>query len=95
MIQESGQENQFGYLLEMYSNPLCQLGVLTSDSFSERMTSASNVLVDTYWLHLHDEMTDKMILLCVSKRFMEIVRTKKYFSSEIFSSILSDESPKV
>ena len=43
-------------------------------------------------MHLNDEMIDKMIVLRVNKRLMERVRTKKAFSSAMFSNILSDES---
>ena len=59
------------------------------------MASAANLLVDTHWLHLNDEMTDKMIFLRVNKRLMERVRTKKAFSSVMFGNILSDESTHV
>ena len=67
----------------------------TSESFSERMTSAVNLLIDTYRFHLNDEMIDKMIASRVSKRFMERVRTKYNFSSVMFGNILSDASAKV
>ena len=59
---------------------------------SERMTSAANLLVDTHRLHLNDEITDKVIVLRVNKIFMKIVRTKKAFSSVMYSNILSDKS---
>ena len=53
--------------------------MLTSDIFSERVTSAANLLVETHWLHLNDEMIDNIIVLRMSKRFMERVRAKKDF----------------
>ena len=40
----------------MCCNSAVQLGALTSESFSERMISAAILLVDTYRLHLNDEM---------------------------------------
>ena len=79
LIKESGEEHKFGCLPEMFYNSPCQLGVLNSESFSERMTSAANLLVDTHWLHLNDDMINKLIILCMNKKFMERVRTKKSF----------------
>ena len=61
LMQESGEERKFGHLPEMCCNSPCQLGALTSDSFSERMISVANLLFDTCRLHLNDEMIDKMI----------------------------------
>ena len=69
--------------------------MLTSDSFSERMITSANFLVETHWFHLNDEITDEMIVLRMNKTFMKRVITKKAFSSRIFGSILSDESAKV
>ena len=94
-IQESGEERQFGSLPEMFSNSPYQLDVLTSESFSERMISTANLLVDTHHLHLNDGMIDKLIVLRMNKRFMERVRSKKVFSSVMFDKILSNESEKV
>ena len=82
-------------MLETRCDSPCQLGVLTSESFSQRMMSAANLLVDTRRLHLNNEMADKMITLHMSKRLMERVRTKNDFSSAMFGSILSDGSAKV
>ena len=92
--QESGEECQFGCLSEMCCNYPCQLGALTSESFSEIIISTANLLVDTHQLHLNDDMIDKLNFLCVNKRFMEIVRSKKFFSSIMFGSIESDQSAK-
>ena len=79
LIEESGEEYKFGHLTEMCCNSPCKLGTLTSESFSERMKSVHNLLVNTHRIHLDDEMTDKIIVLRMSKRFMERVRTKKAF----------------
>ena len=79
LIQESGQERQFGCLSETCCDSSCQLGVLTSESFSKRMTGAANLIVDTHRLYLNDELIEKMIVLRMSKRFMERVRTKNVF----------------
>ena len=95
LIQESREEYQFGCLPEMFCNCTCQLGVLTYKSFSERMISAANLLVDAHRLHLNDDMIDKLIILRMDKRFMERVRSKKVFSSIIIGNIESDQSAKV
>ena len=95
LIQESGEELQFGCLPEMCFNSPCQLGVLTSESFSERMISIANLLVETHWLHLNDKMIDKLIVLRMSKRFMERVGSKNVFSLVMFGNVLSHESAKV
>ena len=75
LIEENGEDP----LPEMcYDSPF-QLGTLTSESFSERMVSVPNLLVDTHRLRLDDEHIDKMIVLCMSKRFVERARTKRRF----------------
>ena len=61
LIQESEEEYQFGFLPEMLCDSPCQRGTLTSESFSERMISVANLLVDTHRLHLNGEIIDKMI----------------------------------
>ena len=48
LMQESGEERTFGCLPEMHCNSPCQLGVLTSERFYERMISDANLLVDTH-----------------------------------------------
>ena len=63
MIQESGEERQFACLPEIYCNSLVQLGVLTSESFSERTISTANLLVDTHRLNLNDDIIDKRVVL--------------------------------
>ena len=47
-IEEIVRERKFGYLPEMCCDSPCQLGVLTSESFSERMISVANLLADTH-----------------------------------------------
>ena len=95
LIQESREERRFECLLEMRSNSPCQLGVLTSESFSYAIIITANILVGIYWLHLNDDMIDKLIALRMNKRFVEKVRSKKVFSSVIFGNIESNESEKV
>ena len=95
LIQESGEECQFGHLPEMCCNSPSQLSVLTSESFSERIISTANLLVETHRLHLNDDMIDRIIVLRMNKRFMERVRSKNIFSSVMFGNIMSGESAKV
>ena len=69
--------------------------MLTSESFSERMISAANLLFDTHQLYLNDNTRDKLNVLLMNKRLMERVRSKKFFSSAMFGNIRSEESAKV
>ena len=89
LIQERGEKHQFGNSPETCCNSPCQHSALTSVSFSERMISAANLLIDTHQLHLNYYMIDKLTVLRVNKRFMEIVRSKKKYSV-MFGNILSD-----
>ena len=59
------------------------------------MISADNLLVDTYRIHLNDDIIDKLIVLRMNKRLMERVRSKREFSSVMFGNVLSDEISKV
>ena len=61
MIKKSRGERQFGLLPEMCSNSPVYLGEFTSESFSEIMKSADNLLVDTHRMHLNDDMIDNLI----------------------------------
>ena len=47
LIEESGEKRKFGHLPEARSDSTFQLGILASESFSERIRSAANILVDT------------------------------------------------
>ena len=69
LILETREECQFGCLPEMCCNSPCQLTVLTLESFSERMISAANLIVDTYRLYLNDGMIDKRTVVLMNKRF--------------------------
>ena len=62
-------------LPEMHYDPRCQLGALTSESFSEIMIVRANLLVEIHQLHLNDDMIDMLIVLHMNKRFMGIVRS--------------------
>ena len=95
LIQESEEERQFVYLPEMCSNSPCQLCVLTSENFSDRMKSTANLLVETHRLHLNDDMINKLIVSRMNKRFIELVRSNKVFPSAMFGNNLSDESVKI
>ena len=79
LIKESGEERKFGYLPEMCYNSPVQLGALTSKSFSKRMASAANLLVDAHRLHLNDKMIDELIALCMDKKFMDRIRSNNVF----------------
>ena len=95
LMQESGEERKFGHPPKIFCDSPCQLSTLVSEIFSKTMTSIANLLVDTHRFCLNNEIIDKMILLYVSKIFMERVRIKNAFSSAIFGNVLSDESENV
>ena len=95
MIKESREECKFGVLPEMWCNSPLQLGVFTSESFSERMISAANLLVDTHQLHSNDEMVDKLIALRVNKKFIYRIRSKNAISAMQFETIESNERAKL
>ena len=92
LIKESGEERDFGCLTKPCCNLLCQLGVLMSESFSERIISADDLLVCAHRLHLQYDMIDKLIVLWISRKLVERVR-KKYLSSIAFSE--SNESENI
>ena len=84
MSKVSGSERKFGYLPEMCTKSPVQLGALTSDSFSERMISSTNVLVDTHHVNFGDDVIDKLIVLRMNKKFMGVMRSKTIFSTMKF-----------
>ena len=88
MIKDSGEERKFVLLPEMCYNSPVKLGTLTSESFSENMMSASDLLVDAHRLDLDYYMVDKLIALHMNKRFMDRVRIK-FFSSIMFENVES------
>ena len=56
-----------------------QLGALTSESFSERMTSSANLLVDAHRLKFGDDMIDELVVLNMNNKFMDRTRSKTTF----------------
>ena len=94
VTEVSGEERRFGCLPEMCSNSPVQLGALTSKSFSERMMSATNLLVDTHRLRFGDDMIDKLIALRINKKFMDRIRSKNIFSTMQFENMDASESIK-
>ena len=95
MIKESGEERKFGFLPEMCRNSPLQLGVLISESFSEMIISAANLLVDIHQLHLKHQMIDKIISLRVNKKFVDIIRSKNTISVMQFEKIESNKRAKL
>ena len=64
LIEEHGELRKFRCLLDVCINSLCQLGALTSESFSKRMISAVNLLVDVHRIRLDHENIDKICCAC-------------------------------
>ena len=79
----------------MCCNSPLQLGALTSESFSERIVSVANLLVDDHRLHSNDEMINKLIALRMDKKFMNRIHSKNSISTMQFDNIESNERPKV
>ena len=77
----------------MCCNYPCQIGALTSESFSECMISAANLLVETHRISLVHDFIGNLIVLRMSKRFMESVTHKDAFTSIVFHDVFSDEHP--
>ena len=48
LMEENREHRKFACLPDVCSNSPSQLGALTHESFSERMISAANILVDTH-----------------------------------------------
>ena len=94
VIKENGEKRKFGCLPETCCNYPLRLGVLTSGSFSERMISAANLLVDAHRLHLNDGMIDKFIVFHVNKKFMDRIRSKNAISAMHFEKIESNKRSK-
>ena len=59
-IEENGEHQKFGCLPDFHSNSPCQLCVLTSESFSERMISVANILVDANLIRLDHDNINKI-----------------------------------
>ena len=55
------------------------------------MFSAANLLVDAHRIHLDHGNIDNMVVLRMSKRFIEIARRKEAFASIVFHDVLSDD----
>ena len=58
------------------------------------MTSSTNLLIDTHRLEFDDDMIDKLIVLRVNKKFMEIMRSKTTFATMTFEAMDASERIK-
>ena len=63
LMEESGKHRKFRYLPNACSNSLFKLGTLASESFSKRMISATNLLVDYHRLYFDHDKINKMAVL--------------------------------
>ena len=89
LIGENGEYRNFGYLPDVRRNYPCQFGTSTSESFSERIISAANLLAETHCTHLSHDNIGKMVVLRMIEKFMERVQRKKAFTSIEFQHVLS------
>mmetsp|Transcript_14675 Transcript_14675/g.16784 ORF Transcript_14675/g.16784 Transcript_14675/m.16784 type:complete len:103 (+) Transcript_14675:170-478(+) len=68
------REDIFGYLPIRCKSAPCQLGALCAQSFAERMISAGNLLITKKRTLMNDELINKLIVLRMTKTFMEYTR---------------------
>ena len=94
MTEVSGEERRFGNLPVMCSNSPVQIGEYALESFSERMASAANLLVDTHRLRFGDDMINKIVTLRMNKKFMDRIRSKNVFSTMQFENMDANKSVK-
>ena len=87
VIEESVSERKFGCLPEMCTKYHMQFGAFTSQSFSEKMISNANLLVDPHCLKFSNDMIDKLIVLRMNKIFMDTMRNKKAYASMNFENL--------
>ena len=73
----------------MCKNSHFKLGTLTSESFSERMISAENILLDKNLLRVYHASVDNMVVLRINKRLMERARYKYALSLIELQDVLS------
>ena len=95
MAETSGSERKFGCLLEMCTKSPVKLGALASESFSERMISCANLLVDAHRLKFGNEMIDKLVVLHMNKKFMCRMRSKTTFVTMAFDTMDLNKKIKV
>ena len=68
---------------------------LTSESFSERMKSCANLLVDICRLKFGDNMIDKLVVLRMSKKSMDRMRCRTTFANMAFDTMNARKRRKV
>ena len=91
LMEDNGEHINFGCVTDVRSDSSFQPGVLTSKSFSKRIVIIENLLVETHSARLYHDNIDKLVALCMSKRFMEIALRKEAFNSIVIHDALLDE----
>ena len=82
-INEVNNKNKecFGLLPFMMGCSKFQLGALNSQSFSERINSAANIVVTEGTMKINPIFVDKLVTVRMNERFMKFVMTTKYKGS--------------
>ena len=82
-INEVNNKNEdcFGLLPLMMGCSKFQLGALNSQSFSERINSAANIVVTEGTMKTNPIFVDKLVTVRMNERFMKFVMTTKYKGS--------------
>ena len=70
--------NCFGYLPLMACSSECQLSALNSQSFSERVNSGANLVVNKLALKTDPEFVDMLVTLRANEPFMNFIKENKY-----------------
>ena len=86
-ISSRDVDNLFGYLPMMCKNSKCQLGVLSSQSFVERMNSEANNVITIDRTHLDDSMLEKCVVLRMNKDFMRLMARKSHMNFVKFKAL--------
>ena len=76
-LNSLNRDNRFGHLPLMCCSSICQLGSLSSQSFTERMNSAGSCIVTEHKLRLDSDLIGKLVSLKMNKAFMEYVNAEK------------------
>ena len=83
-IEENGEHRKVGYLPDMCRNSTSHLDALASESFSERVISAVNLLVYFHHIHLDHDDADKMVTMRMSERIINRVQLEEMITSISF-----------
>ena len=71
LMEDIGENHYCGLLPFMMKSSRGHLGVLNSESFSERINSASKIVMDEGNCRMGYDTLNKLVTLCMNRKFME------------------------